>query len=510
MRIKLRQLLPLVILLLLNSCATYKQAATHVSTTQHEIQHDKNKYATTAPAVVVKEGYYVDTQPVSLQQPPAWLQKNITLQANQMPFSMLMARLLRDSNVSAATDKSINSQQLVTMNYSGTVQGALDQLAAQTHYYYSLSAHQVNWSAFETRTFNISFMPGTSSYLVGQSQAGQQSLNTSGNNATKDHLNDQQYSTMQGQLSVWHDIRSTLDQMKSKQGAVFVSESTSSVTVTDYPDNLKTMSAYLKKINQTLSKQVLVKVQVLEINLNQDSNYGINWQSVANVLKHSIKFSGNLASGTNLMATNLLQKGSATTGGTIQFGDNGSLISALDQQGKVRVVTKPEVVTMNDQIASMRITQDTGYIQSVNTSRADTYISTSITPGTITDGFTLYVLPRIQGNKVYMQISSRIASLVALQKESTEPDNVASGDVKLNNQQFSAIELPTVAAKEFNQRSIIESGSTLIIAGYKRLRDQVKSAKYFGVGPLGGKGAQSDNVETLVLITPVILKSNGV
>jgi type IVB pilus formation R64 PilN family outer membrane protein len=493
----------------LSSCATYKQSNRAVQSTQREMSHDKYQYASTPPAVEVKNGYYVSTQPVSLKQPPAWLVKQVTLQANQMPFSMLMARLLRNSNVGVSYDDSVKSQQLVSMNYSGTVQGALDQLATQTQYYYSLGKQQVGWSAFETRTFDISFMPGTSNYLVGQSQADNQSHDNL-NSGVKDHLNDQQYSNMQGQLSVWDDVRSTLDQMQSKKGAVFVSESTSSVTVTDYPDNIKTMAAYIKQLNQALSKQVLVKVQVLEINLNKDYNYGINWNAVAHVLKNSLKFTGSLAAGTDLMATNLISdSATSTTAGLRIGGDNGTLISALDQQGKVRVVTKPEVVTMNDQIASMRITQDTGYIQSVSSSMTDNYVSTSITPGTVTDGFTLYVLPRIQGNRVYMQISSRIANLVALQKTSTEPSNVESNPLTNSNQQYNAIEVPTVAAKEFNQRSIIDSGSTLIIAGYKRLRAQTVDAKYFGIAPLGGQGAQSNNVETLVLITPVILKNNG-
>ena len=165
---------------------------------------------------------------------------------------------------------------------------------------------------------------------------------------------------------------------------------------------------------------------------------------------------------------------------------------------------------MNNQIASIRITQDTGYIQSVNMSRADNYFTTSITPGSVTDGFTLYILPRIQNNKVYMQISSRIASLTALQKESTEPTSVESGSQKLTgDQQYNAIEVPTIASKEFNQRSVVPDRSTLIIAGYKRLRDQTKSAKYFEMAPLGGHGSQSATVETLVLITPIILKDSA-
>ncbi|MCH9743800.1 MAG: hypothetical protein K0U29_02605, partial [Gammaproteobacteria bacterium] len=376
----------------LSSCATYKQTNQKVQATQQEMQQDKQQYAAVAPAVEVKDGYYVSAQPVSLSHPPAWLEKSITLQANQIPFSILMTRLLRNSNAGVSYDDSVDAQQLVSMNYSGTVEGALDRLAAQTHYHYSLGADQVSWSGFETRIFNISFMPGTSNYLVGQAQNNNQnSSNGYGQNSTPNHLDDQQYSNMQGQLSVWNDIRSTLNQMKSKQGEIFVSESTSSVTVKDRPSNINTMARYIAQLNQTLAQQVLVRVQVLEVDLNKDFNYGIDWNVVAHDLSTTFKFTGNLGSGTNLVATNLISNSATSTRGGVQIGNSGgsnALLGALDQQGKVRVVTKPEVVTMNDQIASIRITQDTGYIQSVSSSMTDNYVSTSITPGTVTDGFT--------------------------------------------------------------------------------------------------------------------------
>ena len=223
---------------------------------------------------------------------------------------------------------------------------------------------------------------------------------------------------------------------------------------------------------------------------------------------------GSLSSATNLVATNLVNQQGNTGLAGFQIGSSGSdnshfLLNALSQEGRVRVVTKPQVVTMNDQIASIRITQDTGYIKSITSSQFEQYQTTTITPGTITDGFTLYILPKIQDQDVYMQISSRIANLLSLQKVSNEPTNLEDSSSVKTNSQFSAIMVPTIAAKEFNQRSVIRSGSTLIIAGYKRLRDQTSDAKMFGVSALGGQGSQSRNVETLVLITPTILKSTG-
>ena len=50
-------------------------------------------------------------------------------------------------------------------------------------------------------------------------------------------------------------------------------------------------------------------------------------------------------------------------------GDQQTFINALDRQGKVHVITNPQVVTMNNQMASIRITNDTSYVKSVSTTQ---------------------------------------------------------------------------------------------------------------------------------------------
>lgn len=510
---KLRLLSLTLISLLLAACAhtQYKTSNANVAVTQREVKEAIAKYDTTQPPVVVHQGYYVSTKPYSLKQQPKWLSKQISLQAKNLPFALLVNRLLDNSGITSSYDETVTPQKLVSIDYNGTVAGALKELAAITHYHYTLSDYDVAWSDFVTQTFNVSFMPGASDYMVGQSK---QNISQSQGNAQSNqinHLNDLQYSNLSGRLSVWDDLSKTLNELKSTEGRVMVSESTTSVTVHDHPSNVKAMADYIALMNHALSQEVGIRVQVLEVQLNKDFNFGIDWNLIEKILKTNVALTGNLSTATNLVATNLVSEANNTGLAGFQIGKNGDdnshfLINALSQEGRVRVVTKPQVVTMNDQIASIRITQDTGYIQSITSSQFEQYQTTTITPGTITDGFTLYLLPKIQGDNVYMQISSRIANLLSLQKVSNEPSDVEGSS---KNSQFSAIEVPTIAAKEFNQRSVVHTGSTLIIAGYKRLRDQTSKAKMFGVSALGGQGAQSSNVETLVLITPTILKSTG-
>ena len=501
------------ITMMLAACtpSIYKEANRQYQKTAETIKQHETAGHKMSPPVLIKPGYYVDTRPIRLIKDPEWMKSRVSMQAHNMPLTMLMRRLLRRSHINVTYDNTVLSRRLVSLDYTGSLRGALENIAAQTNYHFRLGKAGLTWSAFITKTFNISFMPGDSHYLVGRTRNHQNNNNQySGQGTHISRVDDQQYSNLEGQLSVWQDLRKTLNQLKSKEGRVIISESTTTATVIDHPSNMRRIAEYIDELNQSLSQEVSIRVQVLDIELNKDFNLGINWNLVAHNLGKNIpdfNLIGNMGSATNLAANSMVEhdRNSALAG--LRVGNiNGasSLISALSKQGKLRVVTKPEVVTMNNQIASIRITQDTSYVESVNQSYAQNYVTTSIKPGTVTDGFTLYLLPKIQGSKVYMQISSTISNLIRLEKQSTIPSGT-SGD-QSGNSQYNAIEVPTIAEKVFNQRSVVLSGSTLIIAGYKRLRDETANATLFGLSALGGKGAHTKNVETLVLITPTILR----
>lgn len=495
----------------------YKEATQNITNTQQQIQDITQQAQTTAPPVVNNNGYYIDTNPISLNKPPAWLKQNVQFHSEQIPLNLLMKRLLRYTPTVVNYAPDVNKDELVSLNYRGPLKGALDEIAAETGDHYQTSTHTIDWSALITKTLDISFMPGSSNYLIGQLQEQQ---NTQQNNQQNTgQINDQQFSNLEAQLSIWKDMEHTLNDLKSKTGKVEISEATTTVTVHDHPANVAAMTAYIKHLNRELSREVLIKVQVLQLQLDKQFNLGINWNLIINALNTKFNLMGALASSTNVVANNIISRNADSALATLQIGeDDGShaLIEALGKQGKLSIVTQPQVVTMNDQIASIKITENTGYIESVNSSFTENYVTTSITPGTITDGFTLYLLPRITNNAVYMQISSTLSNLVRLDKESTVPpsdetenhnssSSSSSSQQQNNQQQYQAIQVPTTTQKSFNQRSVVEDRHTLVIAGFKNVRNEANSASLFGIEPLGGKGSESNNTETVVLITPIII-----
>lgn len=501
----------------------YQHSTTQVKQDRSVLQFKRDQLLNKrAPAVEVKSGYYVNTTPQSLTRPPRWLNNRVALQADGMPFSLLMQQIFRGTGVDVSYQPGMDLNMPTNIDYRGTLKGALQEIAAQYDFDYTMTKSSLTWQAFETRTFNISFMPGSADYLLGQTAGGNaqgaRGQNSGGGGDTTTQVvtgslgSASQFSSLQGKLSVWTDLKQTLDDLKSPEGKVSVSEATTSVTVRDHPANVRAMARYIKQLNKELSQEVTIKVQVLEINLNKEHTYGINWNLVASVMGRQIGVSGNITNLANLSNTVL---SSANGLMAIRLGSAAAsnvLLNALSQQGQLSVVTQPTVTTLNNQVAEVRITQDTAYLAEVsNSSEGSNGIGNSVqtqtlTPGVVTDGFVLYLLPKIQGDRIYLQISSTLSTLTSLTKVDNAPP-VTPGVTTTSSTPIQSIQVPTLAEKHFNQRTLVVSGDTVIITGFRQVTNRNSKASPFGVDAIGAQGTLSNNVETIVLITPTIVEN---
>lgn len=477
-----------------------------------------NAAAVPPPPLVVSEGLYVDKTPISLAKTPNWLKNRVVIRGDQLPFSYY-SRTIVGGNVLTNYQVGLDEKASISMNYSGTIKGALDLLAAKSGYVYTVNGSSVYWQAFVSKTFDIAFMPGSSDYMMGKAGAGGgissvASGGASGAVAVSAIVDDSasnQYSMLKGTLSVWKDLESTIKQLLSPNGTVMVSESTSNVTVRDRPTNVALVGKYIANLNNNLTRQVLIKVQVLDVQLENDFNYGIDWNVVKRTLDGT-DFFLDMNLGTPISVSQM----PPFTGSTPypQFGVQGSgvtqvtaLINSLNQQGKTSLVTEPRVVCLNNQVCVMRIVKQVGYLASVQTTSlagsstaGGASVTSQLTPGSVVTGLTLYVLPKIMDGKVYLQVNADLSTNDGIQTISggtTSADNT--------NAVISQIQVPNLTQKQFNQRSVINSGDTLILSGFRQVGNKANAMQLLTSQALGGKAAQETTVETIVLITPIIL-----
>jgi type IVB pilus formation R64 PilN family outer membrane protein len=284
------------------------------------------------------------------------------------------------------------------------------------------------------------------------------------------------------------------------------------VTVRDKPSNIDLVSKYIANLNNNLTKQVLVKIQILDVVLENDFNWGINWNLVKDTLDGTQFF-------LNMDMSTPLSISSFTPGNQRQFGVLGSgdthvtaIVNALNQQGHASIVTEPRVVCSNNQVSAVRIINQQGYLASVQTtslagssSATGASVTSQLTPGNIVTGLTLYILPKILGNKVYLQVNADISNNPTFQTISSATGPSATNTVTATDG-ASIIQVPTVSQKQFNQRSVISSGDTLILSGFRQLSNSANAMQLLTSQSLGGKSARQFTNETIILITPIILR----
>lgn len=520
-------LLLLIVVFVLSGCNSpvYNQTQGNVADVKIRTQQalkKSDKGGCPVPALIVDKGMYVDKTPISLAKQPSWLKNKIILRGDQLPFSYYSRTIVGGAgkNVLTHYQTGLDDSLKVTFNYSGDVRGALDLLAAKTGYVYTINGNSVYWQAFITKTFDVAFMPGSSDYMMGKTAGSGSISNVASGGATGavavsaivDDSAASQFSNLKGTLSVWKDLESTVKQLLSKDGSVIVSESTTTVTVRDKPSNVDLVSKYISNLNGNLTKQVLVKVQILDVVLQNDFNWGINWNLVKETLDGTQFF-------LNMDMSTPLTISSFSPNNVRQFGVQGSgetqvtaIINALNQQGHASIVTEPRVVCLNNQVSAIRIINQQGYLASVQTtslagssSATGASVTSQLTPGNIVTGLTLYILPKILNDKVYLQVNADISNNPSFETISSATGPAGSGSTTATDG-ASIIQVPSVSQKQFNQRSVINSGDTLILAGFRQLSNQANAMQLLTSQSLGGKSAHQLTNETIILITPIILR----
>ena len=256
--------------------------------------------------------------------------------------------------------------------------------------------------------------------------------------------------------------------------------------VTDYPDRLDQIAQYLETYLVRSHRQVQIQAKVIEVVLQDDSQFGINWSTVFSKAAGDIKVTQNLAPSTS---------GAFTVGLNI-FNFQG-LLSAFASQGKVNVLSSPRVIAMNNEPAIMRVgTQDVFF---VTTSQVDAtsgrVLQTTVTPQAITEGVVLSVTPQVSADGIInMSISPSIT-------ERTGQATSRLGDT-----------VPIVSVRETDTIVRVREGETIVIAGLMQDRLSIDTSKVPIAGDLplvGGLFRRQEKskrkTDLVILLTPTIL-----
>jgi len=375
----------------------------------------------------------------------------------------------------------------VQFTYAGSKRGLFDAVAARLGGSWRFDHGVVVLYLTETRTFFIPALPAssTSKETSGGSDSASGPSGSAGAKSTLEVTSAQ---------SIWSDIEKSIRVMLTPVGKVTTSPATGAVVVTDAPDSLDRVASFLEEQKRFLSRQVAMEVQVFNLTLSDEGSFGVDINLVTNYLARyglSMQSSAGAAvaaPGSSALSLSVLD---TATGSAVNWRGSSILLSALQQQGDISNMRTANLVSLNNHAVPLRVGRNVAYLaQSSVSSVAQVGTSTALTPGTISEGYTLSLLPTLlDDDRVMLQMTMNISQLRQLR-------SIVAGNTR--------VEAPETDEASTIQRAVIRSGETLLLAGFES--DSKTSEQRTGLLSFGKSGGRGRTL-LVVMVTPAISES---
>jgi type II secretory pathway component GspD/PulD (secretin) len=217
------------------------------------------------------------------------------------------------------------------------------------------------------------------------------------------------------------------------------------IIVEDLPEFIGRIQAVLKEID-VQPRQILIEAKILEITLNADESFGIDWTKI---------FSAN---GVNRVGVNGLAKGNAVNLPTGLFfnliNQNVEVfLSALSDKGRVHTLSTPKLLALENQEASAKIGDNLGYrvtttINNVTTESIqflETGVILKVTPSVDEEGrILLKIHPEVSSGSLSGGIPSKYTTEVTTQMLAFDGQAILIGGLIQNTTSFRRTGVPVL------------------------------------------------------------------
>jgi type IVB pilus formation R64 PilN family outer membrane protein len=396
------------------------------------------------------------------------------------------------------------------MNYVGTLQGFLELTCAKGGLSWDFHDGVITIRRFVTRVLALKALPGSSGFDASLGRDGQTQTGTQGGAQSSGSQNSGGYSSnskvkMDSTFSVWASVEDQIKTIKTPPGRYSISQATGTITVTDTKAAVDEIARIIDHENALLTRQIVMRVEVMSVKLTSAQQYGIDWSLVFNKVTNMVPWALSFSSPTSLVANTAGSLGASvltpTSGSPSAWSGSQAMFNALQEYGKVKVVTTANAMTVNRQPVPVAITQQTGYLAEITPAPAGSSGNVGgtpgLTPGTVTTGFMLNLLPTIlDSNSILLQFSMGISSLDSLDKQTSGTGS---------NQE--SIQTPTISSTDFLQKVALRPGDTLVLSGYEREQGQYDKRTLTDKAPVGLGGSfngSTDREAVVILVTPVV------
>ena len=277
-------------------------------------------------------------------------------------------------------------------------------------------------------------------------------------------------------------------------------EESNSLLIRATPGQYDAVLGAIKRLD-IVPLQVLVEVQVLEVTLNENLRYGVQWFFESALNDFSFPGSGSGSGGKGVFDSGGSISGDryATVSGggglnyAIQGGDAAAIVSALESVTDVRTISAPSMMVLNNREANINV----GTQIPVNSPIFNLGTGTDVgrTQVQFRDtGVTLNVVPRVNpGGMVFMEVQQEVSAPIGSAD--------AQGNVSLRQRR-----IDTEVAVQSDETVVLGG---LIQADFEEDRSGLPWLSRMPLvgGLFGNQGRDITRTELIVLITPKVVAS---
>jgi type IV pilus assembly protein PilQ len=255
--------------------------------------------------------------------------------------------------------------------------------------------------------------------------------------------------------------------------------------VFDYPENIIKAEDVIESID-IRPKQVLIEAAILSVLLTEDTQFGIDWQTLKGTIDDLDDITPDSSDYLSNIGTGVVDKSGGMTVG-VAWGDIGVFIRAVEQISDLTILAKPKILAVNKQLGQVYIGQKIGYREG----------------DIVTEGGVLQ-----EGSVKFLDTGTKLSF-----RPYIGDDGYIRMDIHPKDSTGSLTDgIPDETAAELVTNIIVKDGQTIVIGGL--FRDEIKSVKtkipLLGDIPLLGVAFRGTSdvikrAEVMVLLTPHII-----
>ncbi len=286
-------------------------------------------------------------------------------------------------------------------------------------------------------------------------------------------------------------LKEAIGNMSSQYGTITTNVKNNSLIVCDTKENLEKILSEIKKADKT-PRQIMVEVVIVDVQLGDDTEIGVNWDFLSEVPQKVIyrqNFTTRL--GWNIPDSNIASATDYSTTGlggdfSVINNDIRNVVSMLQQKKDVEILASPRVMVVSGKTASIEAVRELPYNEIVNTSMGGSMSTTQFKKV----GVSLDVTATLTED-----------SLIFLTVDSEQ--NATVGESVTN--------VPIIDTRNTRSELLLKDGQLVVMGGLRRkeITKQTNQIPILGDIPLIGllfkyNNTVVNNTELIVFLSPHI------